>query len=160
MKNIIFKTSLNKVLDIARRPYGLAIKGIVIGTLLFAGIQLPLNAQNTKDTQDTKYTAPSWRFGVSGAANFNFYRGTTQQLSTGFMAPGAFHDGKGIGLFVAPIIEFHRPTSMLGIMLQAGYDSRRGSFDQVMAPCNCPEDLDTDLDYITIEPSLRFAPFR
>ena len=45
-------------------------------------------------------------------------------------------------------------------MLQAGYDSRKGKFDQVITPCDCPADLSTNLRYITIEPSLRFAPFK
>jgi len=34
------------------------------------------------------------------------------------------------------------------------------SFKEVMTPCNCPADLKTDLSYITVEPSLRFAPFK
>jgi hypothetical protein len=45
-------------------------------------------------------------------------------------------------------------------MLQAGYDSRKGDFDQVITACDCPADLSTDLSYITVEPSLRFAPFK
>jgi outer membrane protein OmpA-like peptidoglycan-associated protein len=45
-------------------------------------------------------------------------------------------------------------------MLQAGYDSRRGNFEQEISPCNCPADLYTNLSYITIEPSLRIAPFK
>jgi hypothetical protein len=40
-------------------------------------------------------------------------------------------------------------------MLQAGYDSK-GDFDQVITACDCP--LSTNLSYITVEPSLRFAP--
>jgi outer membrane protein OmpA-like peptidoglycan-associated protein len=45
-------------------------------------------------------------------------------------------------------------------MLQIGYDSRKGSFDEILTPCNCPADLKTKLGYITVEPSLRFAPFK
>jgi outer membrane protein OmpA-like peptidoglycan-associated protein len=45
-------------------------------------------------------------------------------------------------------------------MFQAGYDSRRGSFEQAKTPCNCPADLTTGLSYLTIEPSLRVAPFK
>jgi hypothetical protein len=45
-------------------------------------------------------------------------------------------------------------------MLQAGYDSRKGDFDQVITACDCPADLSTNLSYITVEPSLRFAPFK
>jgi outer membrane protein OmpA-like peptidoglycan-associated protein len=45
-------------------------------------------------------------------------------------------------------------------MLQLGYDSRGGKFDQVITPCNCPADLAIELTYVTIEPSLRIAPFK
>lgn len=138
----------------ARLFYNRALKSLIIGALIFSGIHFPLQAQ------ETTYTNPSWRFGVAGGANINFYRGTTQHLTKSFITPAAFHNGLGVGLFVAPVIEYHRPKSLLGFMLQAGYDSRRGTFDQTMAPCDCPQDLNTNLDYITIEPSLRFAPFK
>jgi hypothetical protein len=45
-------------------------------------------------------------------------------------------------------------------MLQAGYDNRKGKFDQVITACDCPADLKANLSYITVEPSLRFAPFK
>lgn len=131
-----------------------------MGALIFTSIQTPLRAQETPVVQPVRYTQPAWWFGAAGGANFNFYRGTTQQLTSDFIVPTAFHDGQGIGFFAAPLIEFHRPGTRLGFMLQAGYDSRKGSFDQVKSPCNCPEDLETDLDYVTIEPSLRLAPFK
>lgn len=142
---------------LAWSPYNVSIKGLLLGALIFAGIQAPLQAQEVKDVQ---YTRPSWYFGVAGGANFNFYRGSTQQLNQTRTVPTAFHDGTGVGLYIAPLVEFHRPDSRLGVMLQAGYDSRKGPFDQVVTPCNCPADLSTDLSYITIEPSLRFAPFK
>ena len=112
------------------------------------------------NAQAEEYTKPSWMFGVAAGANFNFYRGSTFMLNEGFTPPTAFHDGKGIGLFLAPSIEYHKPGTRFGFLFQAGYDSRRGKFDQVMTPCNCPADLETKLSYITIEPSLRFAPFK
>jgi len=151
MKN---SSNNKKELRQAQFPFSLALKSLFIGVLMVVG------SQTTIQAQDTTYTNPSWWFGVAAGANFNFYQGTTQQLTTDFMAPAAFHDGQGIGIFVAPLIEYHRPDTRLGFMLQIGYDKRRGKFDQVMAPCNCPEDLNTNLDYLTIEPSLRFAPFK
>ena len=154
MKNI---SKIKKGSRLARFPYKLALKSMIIGTLILTGIQSPLLAQ---ETPAVKYTMPSWWFGAAGGANFNFYQGTTQQLTTDFIVPTAFHDGKGVGFFALPLIEFHRPESRFGFMLQAGYDSRKGKFDQVKSPCNCPEDLNTDLDYITVEPSLRIAPFK
>jgi len=135
-------------------PYNLITKGIIAGAFIITGFQTPVQAQ------DVQYTKPSWFFGVAGGANFNFYRGSTHQLTTDFTPPAIFHDGKGVGLYIAPLVEFHRPDSRLGFMLQAGYDSRKGKFDQVTAPCNCPADLETDLGYVTVEPSIRLAPFK
>lgn len=58
------------------------------------------------------------------------------------------------------MVEFHRPTSAWGFTLQAAYDSRRGTFKQQFSPCNCPRDLATKVNYLTFEPSLRWAPFK
>lgn len=119
------------------------------------------NVQNSViHSQEVQYTKPSWWFGVAGGANFNFYEGSTHQLSSDFTPPVTFHEGDGIGLFVAPLIEYYRPETRWGFMLQAGYDNRKGTFDQVDSACNCPTDLKTNLSYITVEPSLRFAPFK
>lgn len=132
----------------------LTIKSLIISTLILTGIQLPLQAQ------EAKFTKPSWYFGAAAGANLNFYQGSTHQLNAAFTPPTTFHDGQGVGLYLAPLVEFHRPDSRLGIMLQAGYDSRKGKFEEVKTPCNCPADLSTDLGYVTVEPSLRFAPFK
>ncbi|WP_293872484.1 OmpA family protein [Flavobacterium sp.] len=125
---------------------------ILIALILFLGL-------TSVSAQDTKYSKPKWWFGVAAGANFNFYRGSTQQLNADFTPPTAFHNGFGTGLYLAPAIEYHIPNSRFGFMLQAGYDNRNGKFNQVITPCNCPADLNTKLSYITIEPSLRFAPF-
>ena len=134
--------------------YNLIAKGVVISAFMLIGMQTSLQAQ------DTQYTRPSWWFGVAGAANFNFYEGSTHQLDANFAPTTTFHQGQGIGLFVAPLIEFHPAASPWGFMLQGGLDNRQGKFDQVKAPCNCPADLETDLSYVTLEPSLRLAPFK
>jgi len=132
---------------------------------MLAGIQLPLLAQVTQaqvpaPVQEAQFTKPSWWFGAAAGANFNIDRGTTQRLNADLTVPAAFHHGNGLGLFVAPLIEFHRPDSRWGVMLQAGYDSRKSSFKEILTPCNCPANLSTNLSYITVEPSLRFAPFK
>ena len=145
---IIFK----KESRMAWFPFNLTIKSVILGALISTGIQLPLKAQ------ETQFTKPSWWFGAAGGANINFYRGSTQTLNSDLTTPVAFHYGQGIGLYLAPLVEFHRPDSRWGIMLQAGYDNRKGKFDQVVTPCIGPADLSTDISYITIEPSLRFAP--
>lgn len=112
----------------------------------------------TTHAQEIVRPEPKLWFGVTGAANFNFYSGTTQTLNTGFKSQTAFHEGSGIAPFGSLLIEY-RPTSVWGIMLNLGYDGRGGAFDQVLEPCNCPADLTTDLSYFVIEPSLRIAPF-
>jgi outer membrane protein OmpA-like peptidoglycan-associated protein len=109
-------------------------------------------------SQTYKYEKPSWWFGAAAGANLNFHRGSTQQLTSTFTPPVAFHDGKGIGLYIAPLIEYSHPTSGWGFMLQAGYDDRNSDFDQVVSDCNCPADLSVKLNYLTVEPSIRFAP--
>ena len=141
-------------LDSMWSPYRLAIKGLIGGALILTAFQSTIQAQ------EVQYTRPSWYFGVAGGANFNFYRGTTQELNSTLAVPTAFHDGFGVGLYLAPLIEFHRPDTRFGAMLQLGYDNRSGVFNQVTTPCNCPADLSTDLSYFTVEPSLRFAPFK
>ena len=127
---------------------------ICLGTVLLVGLQVPAIGQ------EVQYEKPSWRFGLSGGVNLNYYEGTTQNINASTFAPTQFGHGDGMGLFLAPMIEYHNPNSILGFMLQAGYDSRKGIFDQVLTACNCPADLSTELSYITIEPSLRIAPFR
>lgn len=138
---------------LSRSLYNL-IAFFCISAVIFTTMQAPAYAQ------ETQYERPAWMFGVTGGANFNFYQGTTQNLSDEVFAPQAFGHGDGIGLFVGPMIEYRRPNSVLGFRLQAGYDSRRGSWDQVTTPCNCPADLSTGLSYISVEPSLIVAPFK
>lgn len=131
-------------------------KSILLTALIITVLSTPVLAQNSVVLQ----TKPSWWFGVAAGANFNFYEGSTYQLNESFSPPLAFHDGFGVGLFLAPTIEFYRPYSMLGFKFQFGYDNRKGKFDQIITSCNCPADLSANISYLTIEPSLRFAPFR
>ena len=151
MKN---KTNFKKESCVEWFFHKFTIKSIVL--IAFAGLSI----QATLQAQDIKYTRPTWKFGAAAGANFNFYRGSTQKLNANFTSPSTFHDGNGLGLYIAPVIEYHRPNSLLGVMLQAGYDNRKGTFNQIVTPCNCPADLDANLSYITVEPSLRFAPFK
>ena len=143
-------------LHLARFPNVSGIKSLILCTFILMGFQSPVQAQ--KDT--VKYRQPSWYFGVAAGGNINFYRGSTQQVNAELTVPTTFHDGSGVGLFVAPLIEYRPADSRWGVMLQAGYDNRSGKFNEVTTPCNCPADLKTDLSYLTIEPSLRFAPFK
>ena len=145
----------NKESRLARFPYALSIKSLILSAIILLGVQTPMQAQDS-----IQYTKPSWYFGVAAGGNVNFYRGSTQQLNAELTVPTTFHDGTGVGLFLAPLIEYRPANSRWGIMFQGGYDSRKGAFNTVTTPCNCPADLITDLSYLTIEPSLRFAPFK
>lgn len=100
---------------------------------------------------------PKWSFGASGAANFNFFDGTTQRLSNSLIVPAAFHKGKGVRPFGSLLVEY-QPTSVWGFALNLGYDGRGAKFDGVEAPCNCPATLKTNVSYLTAEPTLRFSP--
>ncbi len=111
--------------------------------------------------QTTTYaqtSSPKWWFGASGGANANFYDGTTQRLNNALIVPAAFHEGKGIKPFASLLVEY-RPTAIWGGTLNVGYDGRGGKFDDVVAPCNCPATLATNVSYITVEPSLRVNPW-
>jgi len=148
------------------RSYSYSLRNIFFSAIAITGVQSTLQAQAPVKANEPKvealpvYTKPNWWFGAAAGANFNFYQGTTQQLTSSLTVPTAFGHGQGIGLYLAPLVEYHRPDQRLGVMFQAGYDNRAGKFDQVTSPCNCPQNLSTGLSYITVEPSLRFAPFK
>ncbi|MDB5111352.1 MAG: outer membrane protein OmpA [Mucilaginibacter sp.] len=107
-------------------------------------------------TVQAQTTQPTWWFGVSGAANFNFYDGTTQQLNNSLIVPAAFHKGFGVRPYGSVLTEY-RPAGVWGGMLNVGYDGRGGEFKDVIAPCNCLATLQTNTSYIVVEPSLRLA---
>ncbi len=158
-KNFKIKQQMNTKINLNRESHPMwalshLMKFVLISTFILIGFQSPIAAQ------EAQYETPSWRFGLAGAANANYYQGTTQQLTSSLFTLQPFGHGNGVGLFLAPSIEYHNPESVFGFMLQAGLDSRRGTFDGVTSPCNCPLDLSTELSYITIEPSIRVAPFR
>jgi len=148
------------------RSYSSSLRNILFSAIAITGVQSALQAQAPAKSNEPKvevlpvYTKPNWWFGVAGGANLNFYKGTTQQLTSSLIVPTAFSNGQGWGLYLGPQVEYHKPDSRFGVMLQAGYDGRNGKFDQVISPCNCPGNLSADMTYITVEPSLRFAPFK
>ncbi|MDB5144031.1 MAG: outer membrane protein OmpA [Mucilaginibacter sp.] len=107
-------------------------------------------------TVKAQTTQPTWWFGVSGAANFNFYDGTTQRLDNSFIVPSAFHKGDGVRPYGSVLVEY-RPGRIWGFMLNVGYDGRGAKLDDVIAPCNCPATLKTDISYVSVEPSLRLG---
>jgi outer membrane protein OmpA-like peptidoglycan-associated protein len=128
--------------------------------LVFIMMLFAICNNSMAQSEEVQYTRPSWYFGVAAGANGNLYGGSTQHLNADFAPPVPFHKGTGIGLYVAPHVSYHKPNTMFGAMLEVGYDSRKGKFDKVVSPCNCPADMKTDLTYISAEPSLRIAPFK
>lgn len=100
-------------------------------------------------------TSPWW-FGVSGAANLNFYDGTTQRLNNSLFVPTAFHRGVGVKPYGSLFLEY-RPGPIWGAILNVGYDGRGAKFNNVIAPCDCPATLKSDLSYLSVEPSLRMG---
>ncbi len=123
---------------------------LLVFILIFSGI--------TSQAQKAVRTQPTWWFGGSGAANFNFYRGTTQKLNNEVTVPAAFHKGDGVKPYFSLLTEY-RPNKRWGGMLNIAYDNRGGKFDNVVAPCDCEATLSTNISYIAIEPSIRYAPF-
>lgn len=101
-------------------------------------------------------TPPTWWFGFSGAANFNFYDGTTQRLNNSLIVPSAFHKGHGVRPYGSILMEY-RPAGMWGGMLNIGYNGSGAKFDGVVAPCDCPATLTTNTSYVSVEPSLRLS---
>ena len=108
--------------------------------------------------QEVLRPKPILWLGVSGGANFNYYTGTTQTMNPSIIAPAAFHNGFGVGPYGSVLIEY-TPNPVLGAILNLGYDDRSATFKGVEAPCNCPEALNAKIRYLSIEPSLRIAPF-
>ncbi|MES2828500.1 MAG: OmpA family protein [Bacteroidota bacterium] len=129
-------------------PINKIIRKIILCSSMLILAQSAANAQTT---------APTWWFGLSGAANISKYTGTTQRLNDALIVPTAFHKGNGVRPFGSFLIEY-RPGNVWGGMLNLGYDGRGGKFDGVIAPCDCPATLKTNTSYLTIEPSLRFSP--
>jgi outer membrane protein OmpA-like peptidoglycan-associated protein len=126
------------------------IPKLYLPAMLLGGIAL--------QAQVVQRPQPKFWFGASAAANLNFYTGTTQVLNSDVTAPAAFHKGFGVGPYASLFFEY-RPHPVWGFMLNAAYDGRGGKFDGATAPCNCAESLTTSVNYLSIEPSLRIAPF-
>lgn len=145
---------LKRATRLFAHPKKINMLKVFVLVMAFAGLQTPIQAQ------DTLYTKPLWWFGLAAGANVNFYQGSTQELNDALTVPTAFHDGMGLGLFAAPEIEIFRPGTHWGFMLAGAYDSRKGTFDEISTPCNCPADLNTKITYISVEPSLKYAPFK
>ncbi|RPH78442.1 MAG: flagellar motor protein MotB [Nitrospiraceae bacterium] len=128
------------------------IRGFLFIALLLFLVPAELHAQGTARPQ------PEWWFGLSGGANLNWYNGTAQVLNDGLTTANPFHRGFGAGPNLALGLEY-RSSLAVGAMLYVGYDNRHGTWDDIHMPCGELGSLSTTLSYLSIEPSLRIAPF-
>jgi outer membrane protein OmpA-like peptidoglycan-associated protein len=110
--------------------------------------------------QESRRLQPQWWFGGEVGANLSTYSGSVQKFNStagaGLGNP-AFTKGSGAGLFFAPLVEY-RPDPIWGGLLTLGYDGRGGSFDDV-TDAGGTHKLSTSMNYISVEPSVRYAPF-
>jgi outer membrane protein OmpA-like peptidoglycan-associated protein len=100
---------------------------------------------------------PEWWFGIAPGVNFNYYGGEVHQLDASTLSLQPFTKGAGAGFYFAGRAEYHFDPAW-GAIMDLGYDSRRGSWDDV-SNGDTTASLSTSLSYITLEPSLRFAPW-
>jgi outer membrane protein OmpA-like peptidoglycan-associated protein len=101
---------------------------------------------------------PTWWFGGGLGANFNFYSGDIKNPTPTLTTLASFTKGNGRGIFAAPLLEY-RPDPLWGGLLQLGFDSRSGAFDDVSS-ADSTASLEATLNYISLEPSVRFTPTR
>lgn len=130
---------------ISTLQYSLALFAMLLSTVSVSG-------------QKTERNQPRWFFGESVGMNLNYYRGISQNLNETTLIPVPFQKGDGIKPYASIFVEY-KPYKKWGLLLNAAYDNRGGNFKDVLAPCNCPASLSTNLSYIAIEPSLKFVPF-
>src|SRR6266852_3507191 len=95
----------------------------------------------------TRAVDPEWWYGGAVGANFNYYGGDVRALNAYTQSLATFTKGAGTGIYLAPLIEFH-PDPVWGGMLHLGYDSRRGSWDDVSSG-GTTTTLSTSLSYLS-----------
>ena len=92
-------------------PQNKTIKRSIIFSLMLILAQITVHAQTTQ---------PTWWFGVSGAANANWYDGTTQTLNDALVVPTAFHKGFGIKPYISV------PAECIAFGRYMGHNAERG----------------------------------
>jgi outer membrane protein OmpA-like peptidoglycan-associated protein len=125
-----------------------------IGIAVFAIIYI---SNISVTAQSTDRLQPDWWFGVSGAANFDFYNGTVQALGDSKLQY-PFNNGHGVSPYISVFAEY-RHNPVWGFMFNVALDEHNGIFNNSDAPATVSQSLRTDFDYIAFEPSLRLAPF-
>ena len=126
---------------------------------LAASLLLLLYLSNNLAAQIPERLRPKWYFGQSIGLNLNSIQGNAQDLNDLTFTPTAFTAGSGLKPYASVYVEYF-PKKTLGVMLNLAYDHRGAKFTEVLAPCDCPENLTSHLAFASIEPSLKFAPFK
>jgi hypothetical protein len=114
---------------------------------------------NVLQAQQEIRIRPRWYFGQSIGLNLNSFQGNAQDLNELTYIPTPFTTGSGLKPYASLYVEYF-PKKSFGVMLNLAYDHRGGNFTEVLAPCDCPENLRSHLAYAAIEPSLKFVPFK
>lgn len=132
----------------ARRFPILPVAAVVLAAL----IPGQAGAQKAKDL------TRKWWFGGSLGLNLNSHSADIRQMNSTVSSPVPFTDGSGTGLFLGPMVEY-RHDPVWGAMVALAFDGRGGSFDDVSDAATGTGTLSTSMNYISLEPSVRVAPF-
>lgn len=117
--------------------------------ILFLSALFMVGFMPVSNAQENEFGRSSWWFGVAGGANNNLYHGGNPlHPGSGVTIPdNGYFTGKGTGYFAFPVLEYHPEDKNWGFFLQAGYDNRKGTFQN---------ELTTEIAYVTLEPAIRF----
>lgn len=121
----------------------------VITCMVLSGVQ-SLFAQERK-------LQPEWWFGGAGGINFNYYSSDISKPNASVTTASPFTKGSGVRAFLSPLLEYD-PDPVWGGMVQFGFDSRGGSFNDLSSG-GTSYSLSTSLNYLSLEPSLKISPF-
>jgi outer membrane protein OmpA-like peptidoglycan-associated protein len=125
------------------------------GKILIVVFTIALGIAGTLQAQSK--SEPEWWYGGALGINVNYYGGEVHQLNATTLSINPFTKGAGKGFYLAPLIEYH-PDPVWGGMLQLGFDSRSGSFDEV-GNGSSTASASATVNYLSIEPNLRVSPF-
>jgi outer membrane protein OmpA-like peptidoglycan-associated protein len=135
--------------------------GLALFTFQLLSVGILAKLPDTLKTAEPKPKTirPKWYFGQSAGMNLNAMKGNAQDLNEYTYIPTAFASGEGKKPYASVFIEY-MAFKRMGFLLNAAYDNRGGKFKEVMAPCDCPQNLTTNLGYAAIEPSIKLLPFK
>ncbi len=100
---------------------------------------------------------PQWWFGGLFGANFNLHDAHFHEVNAATRVGVEFEEGFGVRPALGLTLEY-RPSSMWGGSFNLLWDGRGGAFRDVSTPAGLHK-FSTGMNYISIEPNLRMAPF-